>query len=259
MQKSLLYKNVLFLLIIINIYCQENKQRMETIFYQNDSDNPLTLNITPIKIKPAEEKILLKDYIPVEFQEGYLTQYLNPERNSRLNSIFPDKELWKIKWRSEINSDEIPGYILLNDERIIIQNQSGWELFDISGKRIAEGIRAEGEILINKKENVFYINDPSGFIEAVGLITGSTRYYFHPYFGKDFGKSVIFSNGDKVICVSYELPIITHDTPADFPEKKLFEVIELGNPRATDEDKILNSALQLNNLFCRKQLINSIK
>jgi hypothetical protein len=251
MLKSLHYKNVLFLLIIINIYCQENNQRMETIFYQNDLNTPLSLSITPVKIKAAEEKIFLEDYIPGEDQGNYLTQYLNPERNSRLNSVFPDKALWEIKWRSEINSDEIPGYILLANERIIIQNQSGWELFDISGKRIAEGIRAEGEIFINKKENIFYINDPTGFIEAIDLTTGSTRYYFHPYFGKDFSKSVIFSNGGKIICVSHELPIITHDTPDEFPEKTLFEVIELGNSRETDEDKILNSTFQLNNLFCK--------
>lgn len=224
---------------------------METIFYQNDFNNPLSLSITPINIKLSEEKISIKDYTLSENQNNYLTQYLNPERNSRLNSVFPDSKLWEIKWRTEINSDEIPGYILFDGERIIAQNESGWQLFDTSGKHIAEGIRAEGDILINKTENIFYINDPTGFIEAIDIITGKTKFYVHPYFGKGFNKSVIFSNGHKIICISNELPIITHDTPTEYPETMLLEIIELENSRETDEDKILNSAQQLENLFCK--------
>lgn len=251
MPKSLTYKSVLFLLIIINIYCQENKQRMETIFYQNDFNNPLLLNITPIKIKPSDEKISLKDYTLNENQTNYLTQYLNPQRNSRLNSIFPDSKLWEIKWRTELNSDEIPGHILFNDERIIIQYESGWQLFDTSGKHITEGIRAEGDILIDKAENIFYINDPTGFIEAIDIITGKTIFYVHPYFGKGFKKSVMFSDGNKILCISNELPIITHDSPTEFPETTLFEIIELENSRETDDDKILSSTKQLAHLFCK--------
>ncbi len=254
MLKSSLYKNVLFIFLTTNINCQKiepNKQDMDTIFYRSDLNNPVELNIKPVKIKAAGNKISPEKYTPGENQKNYLTRYLNPERNSRLNSPLPNADMWEVKWQSEINSSAIPWYLLFKNERIIIQNESGWQLFDTSGKNIANGIKAEGEILIDKSEDIFYANDPSGFIQAIDLISGERNFFVSPYLGKGFERSVIFSNGNKIISSGFELPIMTHNSPIKTPDFNIFETIVMGNSKETDEDGVLKSAAQKENLICK--------
>lgn len=254
MLKSSLYKSILFLLITINTSCQKiesNKQNMDTIFYHNDLNNPLELKIQPVKIQSAGSFEQLKDYTPSKNQKNYLTRYLNNERNSRLNSTLPTGDLWEVKWRSEINPSAYPWFLLLKDDRIIIQNESGWQLFDLSGKFIGEGVKAEGDILINNIEPDFYVNDPSGFMEAFDLNSGKSKFLFYPYFGKGFNRSIIFSDGSKIINLAAELPVMTHNSPIKNPELTILETINLGNSKVIDQDGVLNSAAQLNNLLCK--------
>ena len=224
---------------------------MDTIFYHNDFNNPVELTIKPVKIKSFGNVKPLEDYSPNQDQKNYLTRYLNPERNSRLNSSLPDGDLWEIKWKAEINSSVFPWYFLIKNERIIIQNESGWQLFDTSGKNIANGIKAEGEIFIDESEDIFYINDPSGFIQAVDLISGDRKFYVYPYLGKGFDRSVIFSNGNKIINSAFELPVMTHDSPIIIPDFNILETIVMGKSREINEDGVLKSAVQKANLIIK--------
>ena len=172
---------------------------METIFYHDNLDSPLTLNITPVQIKQTGSKISFKDFNFSEEQKNYLTRYINPERNSRMNSVLPPNHAWKIKWRSKIDSSAIPWYLLIKNDRLIVQNESGWQLFDLSGNLINSGIKAMGDIIISKSDKSFYINDPSGYIQNVDLDSGKRKFYVYPYLGKGFKRSVIYTNGNKII------------------------------------------------------------
>ncbi|HSP88345.1 MAG TPA: hypothetical protein VLN45_09445, partial [Ignavibacteriaceae bacterium] len=224
---------------------------MNTKFYRNDLNNPVELNVKSVNIKSVRSEKSINDYSPGENQKYYLTRYLNPERSSRLNSLLPTAELWEIKWKSDLNSSAIPWFLLFKKERIIIQNESGWQLFDISGKNIANGIKADGDIFIDESEDVFYINDPSGFVEAIDITTGDRKFYIYPYMGKGFDRSVIFSGGNKIINSAFELPIMTHDSSIKIPEINILETIVIGKSKETDSDGVLKSASSKENLICK--------
>jgi len=254
MLKFSIYKNVLLLLLTTNINCQKiesNRQDMDTIFYRNDLNNPVELTVKSVKIKTAGNVKSPEDYSPNEDQKNYLNRYLSPERNSRLNSALPNANLWEIKWETELNSSAIPWNLLIKNERIIIQNESGWQLFNTSGKNIANGIKADGEILIDESEDIFYINDPSGFIDAVDLISGDRKFYVYPFMGKGYYRSVIYSDGNKIINSAFELPEMTHDSPIKIPDVNLLETTVIGKSRETDADGVLKSAAQKEHLICK--------
>jgi hypothetical protein len=224
---------------------------MDTIFYRNDLNNPVELTIKSVNIKAVGNAKSFQDYSPSEDKKNYLIRYLNPERNSRLNSPLPTADMWEIRWKVDLNSSAIPWYLLIKNERIIIQNESGWQLFDTSGKNIANGIKADGEIFIDESEDIFYINDPSGFIDAVDLIAGNRKFYLYPYMGKGFDRSVIFSNGNEIINSAFELPVMTHDSPIKTPDVNILETIVMGKSRDTDADGVLKSAASKENLICK--------
>ena len=224
---------------------------MEPIFYHDNFETPVVLKINPISIKTAENKMLLEDYSYKEEQKNYLTRYLTPEHNSRLESELPTNDLWELKWKANIDSSAIPWYLLFKQERIIIQNESGWQLFDTSGKLINSGIRSEGEIKINQSKDIFYVNDPSGFIQAVNLSTGKREYYFYPYLGKGFDRSVIFTNGNKIVNLGSELPVMTHNSPIKIPEMNILEEIKIESSPEIDEDGVLKSPTDNNNLLIK--------
>ncbi len=254
MPKYFLYKSLLIFLIPLTIQCQKteiNHKSMETIFYQDNLESPLEINTAPVKIEERGSKIPFKDYTFSEEQKNYLTHYLSPERNSRLDSELPKNNLWELKWKSKIDSSAIPWYLLFKNERIIIQNESGWQLFDTSGKLAGSGVRSEGDITVSTSDNSFFVNDHSGYIQCVDLISGNRRYYVYPYLGKGFNRSVIYTNGDKIIDSGFELPVMTHNSPIKPPEMTILEEIKIGNPTDTDEDGVLKSTAGRKNILVK--------
>ncbi|MFZ0456159.1 MAG: hypothetical protein WCE54_05440 [Ignavibacteriaceae bacterium] len=224
---------------------------MNTIFYHNDLNNPIDLNVIPVKIKPEGSVKTTVDYSPGKDQKNYLTRFLTSERNSRLNSPLPNADIWEIKWKTGLNSSAIPWCLLNKNGRIIIQNESGWQLLNLTEKNIVDGIKADGEIFIDELEDIFYINDPSGFMQAVNLITGEKEFYIYPYLGKGFERNVIFSNGNKIIISGFELPEMTHNSPIKIPDLNILETIVIGKSREIDADGVLKSAVQEENLISK--------
>ena len=224
---------------------------MEPILYHDNFETPVAVKDNSLKIKTAGNKIFFEDFSYKEEPKNYLTRYLTPERNSRLESELPINDLWELKWKADIDSSAIPWFLLIKNDRIIIQNESGWQLFDTSGKLINSGIRSEGEIKINQSKDIFYVNDPSGFIQAINLSTGKREYYFYPYLGKGFDRSVIFTNGNKIVNLGFELPVMTHNSPIKIPEMNILEEIKIESSPEIDEDGVLKSSTDNNNLLIK--------
>jgi len=242
---------VLFLFQSIE-YCQLNDSTiMNNSFYINDIENPVTLEINSIEIKSAGSKLSLREYIPESGNEGYRFRFLNSERNSRLNSSLPHADLWEVKWSSPINTSQIPWYLLMKNDRILLQAEASWHLFNINGSKTAEGVKDHGEITISKSEEVFYVNDPSGFLQCIDLLTGKRKFYVYPFLGKGFERSVIFTNGTKIINKAFELPVMTHNSPLAMPNLNILEILNLGASRETDSDGILKSLPSAENLMLK--------
>lgn len=224
---------------------------METIFYHDSFNNPLTLDITPVQIKQTGIKFVFKDFNFSEEQKNYLNRYINSERNSRMNAALPPNQIWKIKWSTKIDSSAIPWFLLLKDDKLIVQNESGYQLFDLSGNLISSGIRAEGDIVISKSNKSFYINDPSGYIQNVDLNSGKRKFYVYPYLGKGFKRSVVFTNGNKIIDAGSELPMMTHNSTIKPPDMNILEQIKIDNPAETDEDGVLKPPVEAKNILIK--------
>jgi hypothetical protein len=168
-----------------------------------------------------------------------------------LNSVLPPDSLWEIEWKTALNNAAISWGIFVKDDRIIIQNESGWQLFDKSGKNIADGIKADGDLTIDPSLPLFYFNDPSGYIAAADLITGKEKFLFYPFLGSAYDRTILYSSGNKIISVGRELPVMTHNAPIKTPELTIFELLDLGKSREVDEDGILDSTAQIENLICK--------
>lgn len=256
MQVFLNYKSVLVLLLSLKIFSQPNDSvHMNTQFYISDLDNPVSLDFKSVRIKPSEEKAAFNDYEAPGGTNGYFSRYNNSERNSRLNSPLPETDLWEVKWLSSVNSSYAPWYLMIKNNRILLQNESGWQLFDISGKKIGEGTKAQGEIILSQAEDVFYFNDHSGYIQAVDLITGKEKFNVYPFLGKGFERSVIAAREDKIIIKAFELPVMTHSSTIKIPETNILEIIKLGTSRETDRDGVLRTSEKSENLILKSSKI----
>lgn len=245
------------ILFLLSSYtgCDKNENimqdEMNTVLYRNNLNSPVTLNITPVEIKPSTEKFSVNRYSPDENSKWITSRFINTARNSRLNSSLPVNKLWEVSWKTPLNDPAIPWSLMIKDERIIIQNESGWQLFDTSGKIVFNGIKGEGDLSIDPALSLFYFNDPSGFISATDLLTGKERFLFYPYLGNAYDRTILYSSGNKIISVGKEIPVMTHNSPIKTPELTLFELVDLGNTNETDEEGILNSAVQIENLICK--------
>lgn len=224
---------------------------MNTVLYRNNLNSPVTLDISPVEIKYSTEKKPIEKFSPDDKSKWILSRFINTERNSRLNSGLPSDKLWELKWKTPLNNEAIPWTLLLKDDRILIQNESGWQLFETSGKIILNGTRGEGDITIDPALPIFYFNDPSGFVTAADLQTGKEKFLFYPYLGSAYDRTILYSEGNKIISAGKELPVMTHDSPVKAPELTILELLDLGTSRKTDEDGILDSTFQIENLICK--------
>lgn len=233
-------------------YCQLNDSiKMNTSFYIDDLENPAAFEINSVEIKPADSELSLRQYIPEPGDEGYCFRFINPERNSRLNSHLPHTDLWEVKWSSPIKTNDVPWYLLIRNDRILLHSEASWHLFNINGIKTAEGVKDRGDIAISRSEEVFYVNDHSGFLQAIDLLTGKRKFYVYPFLGKGFERSVIFTNGTKIIYKAFELPVMTHNSPLTNPSLNILEILNLGTSRETDTDGILKSSPSAENLMLK--------
>ena len=224
---------------------------MNTVLYRNNLNSPVILNVSPIEIKPPSSKISIGSFSSKNKSKWVLSNFINSERNSRLNSDLPLNKLWEVKWKTPLDSSLIPWFITAKGERLLIQNESGWQLFDISGKNITNGVMSEGEILIDPELPLFYYNEPSGYVAAVNIQSGEEQFLFYPYLGNAYSRTVLYSSENKIISVGRELPVMTHNSSIKTPELLMFELLDLGTSREKDEDGILDTAVQVDNLICK--------
>jgi hypothetical protein len=250
---SNLLLKIIFILLLVSVWIFPQKKELNNPmpeFYRDNIDKPLKIDISPVNIKPVQD-IHLSASHPGEYNGGYFFRYLNSMKNSRLLSEFKPDKIWEIKWQSPLDSNLYPWFLLTANDHIIVQNESGWQMFNTNGKLITSSARMDGNLSIDFKNNLFYQNDFSGFLAANNLTTGQTEFFVYPYFGKGYERSNIWYNENKFLTVGYELPVMTHKAPPKEPDITLFEVIDVQDKSLIDSDKILNSAQQVQKLILK--------
>lgn len=212
-------------------------------FYQLGSDKPIKLKVPLTEIRRATEspKFSLS---PIEKYNGTRRRFINEQLNSRSPIVLNDGE-WKIKWQADLPAGFSPLAILEANERILIESDGVWFLFDKEGKKLLNGqLGASGIILDNEN---FYAADSSGLIWARSLADGKNIFGLSLYFGNVYQRIFMFRQGQKFLAFSTERDLEA-DTPK-FKDNTLIEAIELGNPIKIDSDKLLQSAQPLAHLI----------
>lgn len=246
---------IFFCLLSIECKSQQTKsaKRMIPNFYDSDISTPIEIKINPVEIRSAPGEILTAAAPPETGSQGYLFRYLNSRKNCRLQNNIPDADFWRIKWSAKLDSSVFPWYILTDKDRIIVQNESGWQLFDTTGKSILSGGRSEGDISIDDTRNIFFVNETSGLISAFGLKDGTKEFSLYPYFGLGYIRNVYPSAKNGILITGIELPVMSHKRPVKPADFTIWEKLELGDTKSVDADGILSNAGQVNKLLCRSK------
>lgn len=254
MQKYLNFNHktwlILFIFSIV-LFAQEKKQNLfMPKFYRDDIRKPITINITPAEITPDRDYIF-SNVKPDKYSGGYFYRYINPAKNSRLNSDFPVNKIWEVRWKAELKKNAFPWYLLIYDDRLIVQNEDGWQLFDQNGKLIKNGIKDEGNISIDQKQGLFFRNDFSGYLSLNDLETGDRKFLIYPFMGKGYDRSILYCDKNNFTSIGFSIPTMTHKRADTTPDITLLETIDMNNQSDIDSDKILYSAFQKNKLICQ--------
>ena len=205
-------------------------------FFRNNINKPIEIDISLVEIKTVEGFEISKSS-PEPYSGGYFFRYLNSAKNSRLLSEFKPNKIWEIKWQAALEPGLYPWFLLYADERIIVQNESGWQIFDTKGNQISSSAKSYGNLSIDINNKIFFQNEFSGFLQENNLNSGRIEFLVYPYFGKGYDRNVVWYDGNKFLCAGYEIPTMTHKAPPKDPEITIFEIINVGDKSLIDSDK----------------------
>ena len=253
------FHNVIIIICLASVWIIPQKKESGKFmpeFYRDDITKPIKIDILSVEIRPVTG-VTITPSKPEEFAGGYFFRYLNSEKNSRLLSEFKSNKIWEIKWQAALETDLLPWFLLLSNDRIIVQNESGFQMFDTNGKSIFSSSRTDGNLSIDTKNNLFYHNEFSGFLAANRLDLGVMEFLVYPYLGKGYDRNIVWYNENKFMCVSSEIPAMTHKSSLKEPEITLFEVLDTRDKSMIDSDKILNSAQQIQKLIMKARFVKT--
>src|SRR5688500_2930553 len=117
---------------------------------------------------------------PARDNTGCLRTFSNDALNSRLTAPLPihfaldsrgkPDSLQPLPWQSRLkiplDQGANPIAVLNKGDRVVLHTEGQWYLFDTQGKSIAHGRVGGGHIAIDANDDLFYLADPDGFVEA---------------------------------------------------------------------------------------------
>jgi len=228
---------------------QEKTKTMNTIFYRDDVEKPMTISVPPVKVHPASDIWAPPPHPPDPAHGFYYRPFANAMRNSRLP--YPSGAAFrKILWQADLDSSSLPRFVLNGEGRILVQKDFAWELFDDNGARIIRGGSGSGDIFLDAEDSLFHVNDQDGLIIARRLSAGEEAYAFFPMFGSGYVRTVLAREKRNVWVIGDEIPQMSHTAtrPAEYT---VMEIQNLGDSVKKDEDGILISNQRVATLITR--------
>ena len=222
---------------------------MTAIFYESDWETPLQLDVEPMAIRPGSAPVSVPEVSLPQDRSGYLRSFANQSLNSRLTAALPEGN-WEILWRTDLDETLHSTFALQTAGRILLQQETSWQLFDHNGAAISWGGRGDGDLVIDTANGLFYHCHHLGFMSAADLFSGELQFLISACLGRGFQRTLISKYDQRAVILSSELPVISGDNERD-PEYTFVEAQELGNPPGTDEDNVLTSAKTVSTLISR--------
>jgi hypothetical protein len=227
--------------------CQSRtkEKEMNDSFYVTSPENAVKLDQTPITIQAVPANTIARATV-ARGADGCPRPFVNQQLNSRLAYPLGTGD-WKIQWQEDIAAGLYPSYVLEAHDRIVVQGNDRWQLFDADGKSILTAPLGPSSVFIDSANSLFYLSDENGYIAARRLSDGGEEFVFHGYFGNDFRRTLIERNEGRMLIVSIERQIDAHGRHQ--PNLSVIEVQDLGAPLKINADHILVSAKRQTNLM----------
>ncbi len=209
---------------------------MNSTFRDLNTNEVIELN-NLIEIWSSSSDTRLKGASPKKIG-GSLRPYVNVQHNSRTGLSLP-KGNWSVQWQADIKSVGMPTFILQTQNKIVIQAEDGWILFNNEGKVIQLGPRLGGDIVLDPNLGVFYIADINSFVSTINLADGSLFSLVGASFGTKFERTLLARKENSMLIHSFAMPEPPFIGPPDFT---ILELQDLGNPIEIDDFSFVTSA-----------------
>lgn len=167
--------------------------------------------------------------------------FVNACLNSRLAQTLPVGE-WTIRASTSLEPGLHSKHILHAFDRIIIQGDGPWQLFDKDCNSLARGYLDGSDVLLDAENKLFYLSDAAGMIEAYNLNDGKRTFSASLLFGQAYYRSFMARRNERMIVVSIEREIDQDAEPEDKPQDSTIEVLKFDEPQSIDQDGILRSS-----------------
>ena len=228
---------------------QEKTETMNTIFYRDDVEKPMSLSVSPTKVRAARDPWAPAPQSPDPAHGFYSRPYANAMRNSRI-PYSSGGGFRKILWEADLDASSRPRFVLNGGGRLLVQKDFAWELFDDQGSPIIRGGSGAGDIFLDTKDGLYYANAQNGLVVARKLLDGKEAYAFFPMFGSGYVRTVLTREKRNVWVIGIEIPQVSH-TASRPAEYTVMEIQDLGESLKRDEDGVLMSNLQVATMITR--------
>ena len=165
--------------------------------------------------------------------------FVNERLNSRLAQSLPVGD-WAIRSSASLEVGTRPKHILHAFDRIIIQGDGPWQLFDKECKLLEQGYIYGSDVVLDVENKCFYLSDEIGMIKTYDLDNGNRLFSVSLVFGNSYKRSFIARQIDRLMVVSTEREMGRHS--AEKPEDSTIEVLRFNESQEIDRDGILRSA-----------------
>lgn len=170
---------------------------------------------------------------------GSCRPFVNDRLNSRLAQTLPAGD-WAVRCSAPLNAGLRPKHILHSSDRIVLQGDGAWQLFDNECQSLASGSLYGSDVFLYAAENLFFFSNAAGMIEARRLADGNRVFSASLLFGQSYRRSFIARNRNQMIVVSTERQMGRESTVR--PEKSTIEVLKFDEPQKIDQDGVLRSS-----------------
>jgi outer membrane protein assembly factor BamB len=232
------------------VSCQTVKPKPQTAdgFYKLLSNEPVK-TVAPQEIRRLNKPQTFPK-AAIEKRNEISRAYINEELNSRLPFALNNGS-WKIRWQSELSSSFMPLAVLETKDRVVVESEGIWWLFDKDGKKLQHGPFGASRVILDSEN--FYAADSTGLIVARRLSDGNSAFALSLFFGQEYERTFMIRKGRRFLAVSTE-----RELDSDVPDKKensMIELVDLGEPLKTDRDGLLKSSESLSHLVRKTKLL----
>ena len=219
-------------------------------------DEPV-IPIETHKIKPVSAKFSM----PTETigdNPNSCRPFVNDCLNSRLANALPIGK-WAVRFSTLLEPAMRPKHILHAADRIILQGDGPWQLFNEKCQSLARGYLDSSDVFLDDTNKLFFFSDSAGMIEARNLADGNRIFSASLLFGFINYRTFITRQNDRLIIVSTEREIDQDAEEEDKPKDSTVEILKFNEPQVIDQDGILRSSEIIAELTRKTLLLRSAR